>query len=61
MTAFKCLCGAEYRLIPDEETDGLPPSFTARQFYCVNCGGLDWLECYDLGYDEWPEDMDDKR
>lgn len=54
---FKCLCGAEYEVVPDEEVEGLPPSFIARQFHCPRCGGLDWLEPWELGLEDgWPED-----
>jgi hypothetical protein len=55
--SFKCLCGNEYTLVPDEETVGMPPSFTARQFHCKICGAYDWLEAYDLELEDWPENL----
>lgn len=55
MSALKCRCGGTYTRIPDEEVDDLPPSSTAYKFYCAACDCAEWVEPWDLGLDEWPE------
>lgn len=57
---FKCLCGANYSPVPDEEAQGTPKSFVAKQFKCETCGALDWLEPYDLGADSWEDLLTDE-
>ena len=59
MEQLTCLCGTPYKLIPDEEITGIPPSYMARQFYCESCGVYEWLEPYDLGGLSW-EDIENE-
>lgn len=56
---YRCPCGAYYKHINDDEAAGIPPSFTARFFFCRECGVEEWLEAEDFGWDEWPNADED--
>lgn len=55
MKNITCPCGNTYTPVADEETVGIPPSYTAKQFFCDACRRSDWIEPHDLGLFSWEE------